>query len=76
MDIKSASDEELCKLYSRHLLSPYPNMVTVKDCLKELEERGLKLGNMCVSVKFGFLDEVKEPVTIHLTEGVIKELWF
>lgn len=74
MLIKTASDKELCKLYSKHLLSNFPSTIIIKNCQKELKKRGLTITNIYVSVNFEFLDG-KKPVEIRLRDGVIKELW-
>lgn len=75
MNIKNASNKELCELYSKHLLSNFPNVVVVKNCQKELKKRGLIITSIYASVTFEFLDGVQEPVEVRLRDGVIKELW-
>lgn len=75
MDMKNTSDEELCQLYSKHLLSNLPNMITIGKCANELRNRRLKVEEIHVSVKFSPLDGSTKPITIRLTDGVIKELW-
>lgn len=75
MDIRGFSNKELCELYSKHILSNFPNVLIVSNCQKELKKRGLTITNIYASVTFEFLDGVQEPVEVQLRDGVIKELW-